>query len=204
LIGRLTGRVVEESEGGALVVDVNGVGYELTAPIGSQGRLSADPSGAVTFHIHTHVREDALQLFGFASAEERDAFRTIIGIANVGPKLAISILGAMATHDLAQVVARGEVAKLTLIPGVGKKTAERLVLELKGKLSARPSAHPDRPHVPVAVEGSRAEMVLGALTRMGFRPAEADRAVTALAQGRNLDDAPIGDLVREALAILSR
>lgn len=203
MIGRLTGRVVEDAEG-SLVVDVNGVGYELTAPLGTQGRLTGDPSGLVTFHVHTHVREDALQLFGFASAEEREAFRTIIGIANVGPKLAISILGAVATHDLAQIVARGEVAKLTTIPGVGKKTAERLVLELKGKLSLHAAAHPDRPHVPVAAEGSRAEMVLGALTRMGFRPAEADRAVTALAQGRNLDDAPIGDLVREALAILSR
>jgi Holliday junction DNA helicase RuvA len=203
LIGRLTGRVVEDAEG-SLVVDVNGVGYELTAPLGTQGRLGSDAAGLVTFHVHTHVREDALQLFGFASAEEREAFRTIIGIANVGPKLAISILGAVATHDLAQIVARGEVAKLTTIPGVGKKTAERLVLELKGKLSVRPATHPDRPHAPMAVEGSRAEMVLGALTRMGFRPAEADRAVTALAQGRNLDDAPIGDLVREALAILSR
>jgi len=205
LIGRLTGCVVEEADAGTLVLDVNGVGYELTAPIGTQGRLAGDPSGMVTFHVHTHVREDALQLFGFASAEEREAFRTIIGIANVGPKLAISILGAVATHDLAQIVARGEVAKLTLIPGVGKKTAERLVLELKGKLSARAASQPGKPSVPaVPTEGSRADMVVGALTRMGFRPAEADRAVAALAQGRNLDEAPIGDLVREALAILSR
>ncbi|NUP08282.1 MAG: Holliday junction branch migration protein RuvA [Polyangiaceae bacterium] len=206
MIGRLSGRIVDEASDGDLIVDVNGVGYEVTAPLGTRGRLAADGTETVTFYIHTHVREDALQLFGFASLEEREAFRTIISIANVGPKLGIAILGAANVHDLAQMVARGETAKLTTIPGVGKKTAERLVLELKGKLAVLgpAPARPDRTPAVAPAQGTKAEMLSSALTRLGYRPIEADRAVAALTQGRSIDDVPIGELVREALAVLSR
>lgn len=205
MIGRLTGRVVEE--GDALVIDVNGVGYEVLVPLGTRGRLGAggaDAGGLVTLFVHTHVREDTFALYGFASADERDAFRVLIAISNVGPKLAMSVLGALAVGELAQVVARGEVAKLVAIPGVGKKTAERLVLELKGKLALVTVPGPGAPSAPKLVPGGAAETLVGTLTRMGFRPAEAERAVTALAQGRDLGATPLGDLVREALALLSR
>jgi Holliday junction DNA helicase RuvA len=201
MIGRLSGRIVEDGEGGVLVVDVNGVGYEVIAPLGTRGRLTADPLGNVTLYIHTHVREEALQLFGFGSTDEREAFRVLIGISNVGPKMAIGVLSAVSVNELAQAVGRGEVGKLTTIPGVGKKTAERLVLELKGKLAVSAGGRPLEAPVPV---GSKAETVVSALTRMGFRPNEAERVVATLAQGPNFADAPLGDLVRDALGMLSR
>lgn len=207
MIARLSGRIVDEGDGGSLVLDVNGVGYEVSAPLGTRGRAAADPSGTITLHVHTHVREDTFQLFGFASADERAAFRAIIAVANVGPKLGISILGAVSVEELAGMVSRGDSKRLTSIPGVGKKTAERLVLELEGKLpvgAPRPPglAGPSTPAQPS--EGSRGELLLGALTRMGFRPSEAERAVATLSQSRPLDDAPLGELVREALALLAR
>jgi holliday junction DNA helicase RuvA len=207
MIARLSGRIVDEGDGGSLVVDVNGVGYEVSAPLGTRGRASAEPSGTVTLHVHTHVREDTLQLFGFASVDERAAFRAIIAVANVGPKLGISILGAVSVDELAAMVSRGETKRLTSIPGVGKKTAERLVLELEGKLpvsSPRLEGVSGTASLARPVEGSRGELLLGALTRMGFRPSEAERAVAALSQSRPIDDAPLGDLVREALALLAR
>jgi Holliday junction DNA helicase RuvA len=205
LIGRLTGAIVEEGEGGALVVDVNGVGYEVVAPLGTRGRVGIE--GPVTLFVHTHVREDALQLFGFASLEERDAFRIIIGISNVGPKLGLALLGSVTVADLAVAVGRGETGKLTAIPGVGKKTAERLVLELKGKLN--PSAQPLAPKrtasgADPARASNHAELLAGALTRMGYRPQEAERAIATLAASRDLEASSLGDLVREALAILGK
>jgi Holliday junction DNA helicase RuvA len=209
LIGRLTGSIVEEGEGGVLVVDVAGVGYEVLAPLGTRGRLDALPDGApspVTLYVHTHVREDALQLFGFATIAERDAFRIIIGISNVGPKLGLSILGAVSVGELAIAVLRGDGGKLTAIPGVGKKTAERLVLELKGKLDVPASAPaPKRPTPGAGAKPSgHAELLAGALTRMGYRAQEAERAIAALASDRDLDAVPLGDLVREALSALAK
>jgi Holliday junction DNA helicase RuvA len=204
LIGRLLGRIVDEDGGGGLCVDVGGVGYDVTVPLGTGGRLAPDAAGLVTIFVHTHVREDALELFGFATPNERAAFRTLIGIANVGPKLALSILGSVSVHDLAALVARGDVTRLTTIPGVGKKTAERLALELKGKLDPGAAVRAPAAATPAGPAGTKADLLVGALTRMGFRPAEADRALAALSQGRDLEQTPLGDLVREALAVLSR
>jgi len=204
LIGRLTGRVVEEGADGIVVIDVGGVGYEVSVPLGTLGRATLEPSGPVTLFIHTHVREDAFLLYGFASREDRAAFRALIGISNIGPKIAMAILSALSANEMAVVIARGETARLTAIPGVGKKTAERIVLELKDKLIVPPSAlvkpAPGAPPPPAAVS-SKGELLQGALTRMGFRPAEAERAVTSL--GARVETEPLGDLVREALALLS-
>jgi holliday junction DNA helicase RuvA len=201
LIGRLAGRLVEDGVDGTLVLDVAGVGYEVTVPIGTVGRAAPDPSGTVTLFIHTHVREDALLLYGFASLEERAAFRHLIGVSNIGPKIAMSILGALAVSELSAAIARGETAKLTKVPGVGKKTAERIVLELKDKLLAPPPAHPHAAPLPAAGRVSaKGELLHGALTRMGFRPAEAERAVAAL--GDRVEAEPLGELIREALAVL--
>ncbi len=203
MIGRLTGRLVEEADLGVLIIDVGGVGYEVNAPLGTGGRVTHDATGAVTLYVHTHVREDALSLFAFATPYERDTFRTLIGIANVGPKLALGVLGAVTVDELAAIVARGDSGKLTTIPGVGKKTAERLVLELKGKLVASPThVEPSGPKAtPLA---GKAEVVVSTLTRMGFRPTEAERAVAELAHVRNLEEVPLGELVREALSVLSK
>ena len=202
MIGRLAGRIVEDAADGVLVLDVNGVGYEVAVPLGTVGRASPDDAGVVTLFIHTHVREDALLLYGFASLDERAAFKHLIGISSIGPKIAMGVLGSMTVADLSSAIARAETARLTKIPGVGKKTAERIVLELKDRLlSPTPAqALPGviRPPTPTA----KGELLHGALTRMGFRPAEAERAVSTL--GARVETAPLGELVRDALALLSK
>jgi Holliday junction DNA helicase RuvA len=201
LIGRLSGRIVDDGEGGLLVVDVGGVGYEVLVPLGTVGRLAV-VDGVVTLHVHTHVREDALLLYGFATLEDRAAFRLLTGISAIGPKIAMSILGSLSLSDLAVAVTRAETARLTKIPGVGKKTAERIVLELKDKLIGPKVAltMPNAAAIPAPT--AKAELVHGALTRMGFRPAEAERAIASL--GSRVESAPIGELVRDALAVLSK
>jgi Holliday junction DNA helicase RuvA len=202
LIGRLVGLIVEDSADGTLVLDVRGVGYELTVPLGTVGRATPDPEGAITLFVHTHVREDAFVLYGFATREDRAVFRQLIGVSNIGPKIALSILGALPVAELAHAVHHGEVAKLTRVPGVGKKTAERIVLELKDKILAPPPlAGAPAPAPRPAAKGAKAELLHGALTRMGYRPAEAERAVAAL--GARVEAEPLADLVREALGVLA-
>jgi Holliday junction DNA helicase RuvA len=203
LIGRLVGQIVEDSAEGAVVVDVRGVGYEVLVPLGTVGRATPDEAGAVTLYVHTHVREDALLLYGFASRDERSVFRQLIGVSSIGPKIALSILGALPVGELAAAVAGGETVKLTRVPGVGKKTAERIVLELKDKLLAQAplsvagAVPPPRP----TARGAKGELLHGALTRMGYRAVEADRAVAAL--GARVDTEALAELVREALAVLA-
>ena len=204
MIGRLTGRIVEDAGDGTVIVDVGGVGYELFVPLGTVGRLAADPAGVVMW-VHTQPREDALQLFGFASRAERAVFRTLISISGIGPKIGVAILGALSVVELAEAVKRRQPQRLTAIPGVGKKTAERILLELKDKLLAPPPEGTAGSGVPSrrgAAEGGKAELLHGTLTRLGWRPAEADRAVASLAE--RLEDEPLDALVREALALLSR
>lgn len=204
MIGKLTGRLAEENADGTAILDVNGVGYELTVPLGTIGRASADPSAPLTLFVHTLAREDALLLYGFATREDRDAFRVLISISNVGPKTAVSILSALSARELSTVLSRGETARLTAIPGIGKKTAERILLELKDKLivSSAPIGKTQSAPSPAPVPAGKSELLHGALTRMGFRPAEADRALAAL--GARVENETLGDLVREALVILSR
>jgi len=204
MIGRLTGRVLGHEADGSVVIDVGGVGYEVTAPLGTLGRATADPDGRITLWIHTHVREDALALFGFADDPERTAFRTLIGVSNVGPKIAIAVLGALPVAELSRAVARRDLGALTAISGVGKKIAERLLLELRDRLPdaaalASSAAVPARPGMQA---GGTTDRLRAALTGMGFKPAEADRAVSALEP--RLSAAPFEDLLREALGLLAR
>jgi holliday junction DNA helicase RuvA len=204
MIGRLTGRVEDEADSLDLVVlDVQGVGYEVTVPLGTIGRAPRTDTGLVTLFIHTHVREDALALFGFASETDRITFRLLIGISNVGPKTAITVLSVLPAEDLTRAVAHGDLGRLTSIPGVGKKTAERLVLELKDKLSKKVAAatSPTPPQKPMELI-AQSDVLRDALIRMGYRPAEADRAVSTL-QDR-VGAQPIGQSVREALALLAK
>ena len=201
MIGRLNGKVVSEEADGTVVLDVNGVGYDLTTPLGTLGRAHRDPAdGRTVLLVHTHVREDALELFGFASELERRVFRLLIGVPNVGPKIALGTLSALPPEELAQAVHAGDVARLSRVPGIGKKTAERLILELKGKLSQPETARPLR--TDPTQGGDTAARLAGALTNMGYRAAEADRAVKAL--GDRVASEPLGQLLREALAWLTR
>jgi Holliday junction DNA helicase RuvA len=204
MIGRLTGRVIEENDG-TTVVDVNGVGYELVVPLGTLGRAKTDADGNVTLFVHTHVREDQISLFGFASEGDRLAFRTLIGVSSVGPKTAIAVLSALPARELGQAIARKELGKLTAINGIGKKTAERLLLELKDKLPVLEAA-PPRAHGAAAAatppSSSNGDMLARALVNMGYRASEADRAIEKL--GSKLAELPLPDLLKEALAVLAK
>jgi Holliday junction DNA helicase RuvA len=199
MIGRLCGRAAGSDADGTVVVDVAGVGYEVTVPLGTLGRAESDGDGRTTLFVHTHVREDALELFGFASLAERDTFRVLLGISHVGPKLALAVLSALRLDELYDTIATGQVARLVRVPGVGKRTAERLVLELKGKLEPPPRREPRRAAAAAPVAQGQAAVLQEALVRMGFKPAEAERAVGAVGDL----DRPMGELLREALAVLS-
>jgi Holliday junction DNA helicase RuvA len=206
MIGRLTGRVTQEDDGN-VVVDVAGVGYELVVPLGTVGRAKTDAEGRATLYVHTHAREDALSLFGFATEGDRIAFRTLIGVSSVGPKTAIQVLSALPAPDLGQAIARKELGKLTSISGIGKKTAERLLLELKDKVPILEAAGPrgagasPQPAGPASPSSATPDLLSRALVNMGYRQAEADRAIEQL--GPKVTDAPLPELLKEALSLLS-
>jgi Holliday junction DNA helicase RuvA len=206
MIGRLTGRVTQEDDGN-VVVDVNGVGYELVVPLGTIGRAPTDAEGRSTLFVHTHVREDVFSLFGFATEGDRVAFRTLIGVSSVGPKTAIAVLSALPAPDLGQAIARKELGKLTSITGIGKKTAERLLLELKDKVPILSAAGPRTggvgPQPPSSVApSSNGDVLARALVNMGYRQGEAERAVEQLAS--KVGELPLPELLKEALAVLSK
>jgi Holliday junction DNA helicase RuvA len=197
LIGRLVGTIVA-SDGTTVTLDVSGVGYELHVPKGNLTHASAGRDGRIVVFVHTHVREDVLELFGFASEVERSVFRLLIEVPNVGPRTALGVLSALPAPDLAQAVEQRDLVRLTSISGVGKKTAERLVLELRGKLSQvsglTPATAPSRTH-------DDASRLLSALTNMGFRQGEAEKAVALL--GDRVGNEPLSDLLKAALGHLS-
>lgn len=199
MIGRLCGKLVAEELDGHVILDVNGVGYEVLLPAGTAGRVRAAGEPAI-LHVHTHVREDALDLFGFASALEREVFRLLIGVPNVGPKTALAVLGELPPPELVRAVSHGDVARLNKISGIGKKTAERLVLELKEKLPR--VAAVELPSPTQSPSSSNRDRLLGALTNMGYRPAEAERAVDSL--GEDIADTPLATALKAALAFLAR
>lgn len=216
----VTGRVAHEESDGALVVDVNGVGYELLAPLGTVGRVRGagqkGPQDALTFFVHTHVREDVLQLFGFSSAFERTVFRELLGVSTVGPRTALSILSHVPANELGRVIARKELGRLTSIPNVGKKTAERLLLELRDKLpagapgpagttgAAGTAPEPRLVSKPTSVPSGadNRAMLISALTNSGYKPIDAERAAEML--GERVEVLPVPELIREALRVLAK
>lgn len=210
MIGRLHGRVVAESVDGTVVIDVRGVGYEVTVPLGTLGRCPKDSEGAVTLVIVTNVREDAITLFGFAGEGDRAVFRLLTAVAGVGPRIAVSVLGALPPSELATAIARGDARRLQAVPGVGKRIAERLVLELKDKLTAgvvggggssvAGSVTSVSAPVSAAPVGPMGALV-ATLINLGFKPAEAERAAADLAPRAN---EPLDALVRAALKGLVR
>ena len=197
MIGRLTGTIVDEQPNGNLLVDVRGVGYEVATPAGTVNQLSRDAEGNVVVYVHTHVRAEAFDLYGFARESVRQVFRLLINVPNIGPRTALSVLGALPVPDLVSAVSNGDLKRLNSVPGIGKKTAERLVLELKEKLLAM---EPQVEGGGTGQEGNRSRLI-AALTNMGYRPTEAERAVKAL--GAKVDSESLGTLLREALQSLS-
>ncbi len=179
MIGRLTGLLAEKSPP-QLLIDVNGVGYEVDVPMSSFYNLPG-LGERVTLLTHFIVREDAQILFGFLTHEERQTFRQLIKITGVGPRMALSLLSGLSVGELAQAVARQETGRLVKVPGIGKKTAERLLLELKGKLADAISA-------PASVASDAQADILQALIALGYSDREAAAALKSLPAGASVSD----------------
>jgi len=206
MIGRLAGTLLECSPGRVLM-DVSGVGYELHIPLSTFYALAGQGPGArAALSVHTHVREDALVLFGFATAEERATFELLISISGVGPRMALAVLSGIESSELRRAVATGDRARLQKIPGVGKKTAERILLELRDKLgigddpAAAVSAGVQAP--PVVASGPRADAV-SAMTNLGYSTQVAERAVDGALE-RLGADTTLEALLRGALGQATR
>lgn len=202
MIGRLTGDVIERGVDGCCVLDIAGVGYEVFVPLRSVGRL---PAKGATLHIHTHVREESFTLYGFETAADRLAFRLLMGVSSVGPKLAMAVMSELSANDLRTVLAREDKARFAKISGVGKKTAERLVLELRDKVdllgTASYAGTIAAPIASTAPTSTRAGEAVSALVNLGFSKSEAEMAVAKVA---TKDEArPLEIIVRQALGTLA-
>ena len=190
MIGRLTGTLAEKSPP-QLLVDVNGVGYEVDVPMSSFYNLPG-LGERVSLLTHFVVREDAQLLFGFLTHDERATFRQLIRISGIGPRMALSILSGLSVNELAQAVSLQESGRLIKVPGIGKKTAERLLLELKGKLGAALAA-------PVSVAAGAQADILQALVALGYSDREAAAALKALPT-----DVGVSDGIKLALRALAK
>lgn len=193
MIGRIKGKIIEKAPP-LVLVDVGGVGYEVLVPMSTFCSLP-EAGGEASFLTHFVVREDAMQLYGFSSAQERDVFRALIRISGIGPKIGLAVLSSMSISDFASAVESEDAAMISRTPGIGKKTAERIILELKGKLSG----------VEISLPGASAQQtsdyadVVGALTALGYSSKEAASAVKTLAPGLSVSDG-----IRKALQHLSK
>jgi len=190
MIGRLSGLLLDKNPA-QLIVDCNGVGYEVGVPMSTFYNLPATGE-RVTLLTHMVVREDAQLLYGFGTTQERELFRELIKISGIGARTALAILSGMSVNDLAQAVTLQEVGRLTRIPGIGKKTAERLLLELKGKLGAELGTAP-------GTEGESSNDVLSALLALGYSEKEAILAIKQVPAGSTVSDG-----IRQALKALSK
>ena len=174
MIASLRGTLVDKTPN-RVIVDVAGVGYDVQVPL-STFYVLGDSGSTVSLRIHTHVREDALALFGFASAMELDLFERLIAISGIGPKLALAVLSGIEPADLIKAIRLQDVARLTAIPGIGKKTAERIGLEMKDRLPAVLPAGPAPGSVPPG-EQLRDDL-LSALMNLGYQRQAAEKAIT--------------------------
>ena len=197
MIAHLRGRILEKYPN-RIVIDVNGVGYDVFVPLSTFYGLG-DAGAEIALRTHTHVREDALVLYGFATLLEQELFERLIGVSGIGPKLALAVLSGIEPLELIRAIERSDVARLTAIPGVGKKTSERIVLELKDRL---PRAH------VVAVATAAGEPpaaalrddVLSALVNLGYHRPLAEKAVAAAAKTLgSAGDAGFEPMLRQAL-----
>jgi len=185
-----------------LALDVQGVGYEVFIPLSTYYNLP-NVQDSLTLSIHTHVREDAIQLFGFSTPQEKDAFVLLLSVSGIGPKSALGILSALPVSDLVSAIQSGDVEKLETVPGIGKKSAGRLVLELKDKLT---KLHPALVPSDAQLLKGRDEQfddALSALTNLGYRTSDAKEALKAAQQLRS-GPLTLQELIRESLKKLAR
>lgn len=201
MIAHLRGKLLTKHPN-QIVVETNGVGYEVNISVPTFSELPANGS-EVALHIHTHVREDLIALYGFLRPAEKQLFEKLMTVSGIGAKLAITILSGMAADEMASAIRSNDVARLTRIPGIGKKTAERMVLELRDKLPA--VAGTSAPSTPAM--NPTEEDVLSALVNLGYQRAAAEKALASAVKsgtGRGEKTGSFDALFREALAGLSK
>ena len=197
MIAYLRGTVLEKHPN-QVIVDAGGVGYDVTIPVSAYSSLP-EKGIEVRLYIHTHVREDAFSLFGFMTAGDKLLFEKLISVSGIGPKLAITALGGLTAPDLAAAIRGGSLEALTRIPGVGKKTAERMVLELRDKLDMLPGASSISPTSPKSSFSATEEDVISALANFGASRASAEVAVIKARSGT--DDNDFDALFRRSLKL---
>ncbi|HEY8550121.1 MAG TPA: Holliday junction branch migration protein RuvA [Vicinamibacterales bacterium] len=197
MIALLRGLLLEKHPN-RLIVDVQGVGYDVQVPV-STFYQAGEEGAPVSLRIHTHVREDQIALFGFATRLEHELFERLISVNGIGPKVALAVLSGIEPAEFVRAVQSGDVTRLTRIPGVGRKTAERVTLELRDRLPA--VDEPEEEAAPTASHGQRDDVV-SALVNLGYQRAQVDRAVDAALKAS--PDAGFEDLLRDSLRHLSR
>ncbi len=194
MIAKVRG-ILDHKAPGEVIVDVGGVGYQLFTALSVFYRLP-EVGEPVTLLVYTHVREDSLQLFGFFDPAEKQAFVLLTGVSGIGPRLALNILSGMAAGELLEALREGDVARLVSIPGVGKRLADRMIVELRDRINALPETAPEISSDP----GIRGD-ALSALVNLGYRRADAERAVR---QVLNQGASELETVLKEALRLLSR
>jgi len=198
MIARLVGTLVDRRPG-RVVVDVGGVGYDLSVPLSTYYDLG-EPGCHVELHVHTHVREDALLLFGFRTSREKDLFARLISVSGIGPRMAIAVLSSLGPEELVNAVRQRDVATLSKVPGIGRKTAERVVLELVDRLD------PPAGSVAAVARGGDPvrEDLVSALVNLGYNPRIAADAADRTLKGAGGTKAVFETLLRQSLKSLSR
>jgi Holliday junction DNA helicase RuvA len=184
MIAHLSGTLLSKQPN-SVILDVGGVGYEVNIPVSTFYDLE-DPGSSVQLRIYTHVREDTLQLFGFKTARERELFLRVISVSGIGPQLGIKLLSGMSADEMIASIRTNNLAKLTLIPGIGRKTAERLVMELRDKVASLSSPELEEElgaktpaGAPIVTEDSMRADVLSALLNLGYQRNAAEKAVSS-------------------------
>ena len=196
MIGHLRGTLIDKRPN-LILVEVGGVGYQVQIPLSTFYALG-DLRGEVTLLVHTHVREDQLALYGFLTAREKHFFELLLSASGVGPALALKILSGMSVDDLVPAIKHGDLVQLTRIPGVGKKTAERMVVELRDKIAAMEAVEPERPATKTGLDAD----VISALLNLGYERRGVEQAVEAAR--KNGATANFEALLKAALQQLSK
>jgi Holliday junction DNA helicase RuvA len=197
VIAHISGTLAQKIPG-EIVVDVNGVGYQILIPLNVFYGLP-EIGGRVSLQVYTHVREDALQLFGFQDIAEKQIFMLLTAVSGIGPKLAINILSGIPAHDLARALKEGNQARLVGIPGVGKKLAERMIVELQDKLLTLPSD--DIRSKPAAADSQLMQDAVSALVNLGYRRIESENTIRAVLKD---GEASLESVLKEALRRMGR
>ncbi len=202
MIARLSGTIIDKSPG-HLIVETGGVGFNVTLSLTSYYGLP-EIGEKISLLIHTHIREDAISLFGFTEQTEKELFEKLIGISGIGPKLGINILSGICAADLIKAILNGDIDSIVAIPGIGKKSGERIILELKDKLKWTGAAFDPIKGKQEGIGGESVSDAISALANLGYKEKQAKEAVEKCMEEEGEKDITIEDLIRKSLKYLAR